>query len=429
MYRLLWLTGFTAVSLIANFISLLGGVSPAIKDFALYRVNVTQLADELQKQAHSGKRDTAELRNPNLPTWWYWGMSGICDIGRGEEPGRCHREFPPTKGILAIVEDSLRDGDQGLLPANSSSTLSAWNATLSSLPPSVFADKEASFVTQSKASAGLVILAVITDFASPFLAWIFGAARSRSYIAPTVSSLLAIAAGTLATLSMHNGPHGASGTGEHGGLGIIALFIGAAVRLVTTLIAAASTPSGKGPTHTPPRANEELSNREIGYLGESLMHNWFESEKMPGWSYENWTSGLRSEHGEYPPFGRNEKDYTDFTYVDGDGAMVRFLRKGGAKILKKGWSQNTMFHLEVKTTPGGLGTPLYVSQYQLEKMQAYDGRPDHAYILVRVFNIRQRRPGIKFYTNPGSHRGVRFGDQNKYGSYPVWCSSSWNKTG
>ncbi|KAK3350199.1 hypothetical protein B0T25DRAFT_550015 [Lasiosphaeria hispida] len=65
--HILWLTGFTAVSLVANFISLLGCISPATKDFPPYRVNATPLADGLQKQAYNGTRDAAELRKPICP--------------------------------------------------------------------------------------------------------------------------------------------------------------------------------------------------------------------------------------------------------------------------------------------------------------------------------------------------------------------------
>lgn len=96
------------------------------------------------------------------------------------------------------------------------------------------------------------------------------------------------------------------------------------------------------------------------------MHNWLARE-IPDWSHENWTSGLRAEHNEYPPFNQNEKDFTDFTYRDRSGAMVRFLRKAGAPVLDY-WSTATTFHLEVKTTPGGWDVPFFVSKYQIEKV-------------------------------------------------------------
>lgn len=33
-------------------------------------------------------------------------------------------------------------------------------------------------------------------------------------------------------------------------------------------------------------------------------------------------------------------------------------------------------------------------------MRGYDGNPNHAYILLRVFNARTDNVGIKFYPNP-----------------------------
>lgn len=96
------------------------------------------------------------------------------------------------------------------------------------------------------------------------------------------------------------------------------------------------------------------------------MHKWLQRE-IPDWSAEKWTSGLRAEHNEYPPFLPNERDYTDFTYRDHSGAMVRFLQRAGVPILPS-WSETTTFHLEVKTTPGGWEVPFFVSRYQLEKV-------------------------------------------------------------
>lgn len=287
------------MSLVANFISLFGCISPGAKDFALYRINVTLLAEGLVQHTHNASLNAADLGDPSLPTWWYWGMTGVCDVDEVTKETRCHRAFPPTKSILSIVEDSLRDGlpnSQDPLPANSSAVLSAWNTTLNELPAHIFADKEARFVTLIKASAALVILAIIIDFACPPLAFL----ESWRFAAPTISCLIAIAAGTLATLAMYKGPHGAIKTGENGGVGIIILFVGAALRLGSLALAGAvllfdswgcfdsepyvdrneqwriqhqqwSTQQPQRPIQLPlvPIQPEELSNKEIGYRGES----------------------------------------------------------------------------------------------------------------------------------------------------------------
>ena len=64
------------MSLIANLVFLIGCISPATKDICLYRVNVTLLALGLQKLALTDGGNGTELRHPDLPTYWYWGMSG-----------------------------------------------------------------------------------------------------------------------------------------------------------------------------------------------------------------------------------------------------------------------------------------------------------------------------------------------------------------
>jgi hypothetical protein len=113
--------------------------------------------------------------------------------------------------------------------------VSSWNATLNNINPDRLVANEARVAAQTKASAALVIVAIILDAASPLIALCLlnGTKKRQSYIVPSLSSLIAIAAGTLAVLSMRDGVHGILDTSEHGGPAIIILFVGAGLRLLS----------------------------------------------------------------------------------------------------------------------------------------------------------------------------------------------------
>ena len=226
------------MSLCANIASLVGDISPRTTALSLYRVNVTLLAEGLQNLAvQDGGQSGPTLLHPDLPTYWYWGMSGICDvyISRTKTDTQCRRRFPPTNDLLSIVEASVRDHSGG----DPSGVVSAWNTTLSSLNPSRLSDKRGSFVSFTKASAALLVLAAIFDVFSPLVGLIvFG--NNKSYFAPYAmpffAAVLAIIAGTLATLAMPQGVFGVARSGENGGAGIIIVFVGAAMRLGSSVM-------------------------------------------------------------------------------------------------------------------------------------------------------------------------------------------------
>ena len=70
------------VALVANFVFLLGCISPATQELGIYRINVTVLANGLQQLAFNNSRDASDLLHPGLPMYWYWGMSGTSTPSR-----------------------------------------------------------------------------------------------------------------------------------------------------------------------------------------------------------------------------------------------------------------------------------------------------------------------------------------------------------
>ncbi|GAB1316117.1 hypothetical protein MFIFM68171_06327 [Madurella fahalii] len=313
----LGITGFAVLSLIANIVFLIGCISPATEDIALYRVNVALLANGLQRLAvvDSGN-ETELLRSPELATYWYWGMSGICDVFEMTGETRCRRAFPPTQNLRGILKESLRDrlgNDQEQL---TNAIVASWNATLNNISPSRLAAKEAKFAAQSKASTALAILASVLDAA-------------------------------IALLALY-GVHGIIDTSEHGGPAIIILFVGAALRVLSCGIAGWSS-SGDNLSNL-------SSNERIGFRGEEHIFRWLQG-RLPGWSYENWTSKLRKHTG-FSEFGEPEWQYADFTYEDHSLQMQQMLQNAGVPVSPQ-WTARTTYHLEVKSTPAECDAKFY----------------------------------------------------------------------
>lgn len=261
------------VSLVTNCVFLIGCMVPGTVDLALYRVKVAVLAEGLPALALNGNQP--QLLHPELPTYWYWGMAGVCDVYDSKSETRCRRQFPPTGNLITIVEESLRDrlgsGQETLI----NSIVSDWDATLNSIDSSKLRDKEAKFTSESKASAALAILAMILEAGIPFLAL---ASLKLTCGASFFTAMVSVGAGVLAIFSMNDGVHGVVDTHEHGGLGIILLFVGAALRLGSTTILAfyccvVPRRSDDSETELGHRGeSSDDSNREIGFRGEKLMY-------------------------------------------------------------------------------------------------------------------------------------------------------------
>ncbi|KXX75464.1 hypothetical protein MMYC01_208586 [Madurella mycetomatis] len=302
----LWITSFAVLGLTANIVFLIGCISPATRDIALYRVNVTSLADELQRLAmDDGGNKTVLLRPPELATYWYWGMSGICDNFEMTGETRCRWAFSPTQNLISILEESLRDRLGNDQEQRTNAIVASWNSTLNNINPARLAAKEAKFAAQSKASAALAILASVLDAATPLLALCLQHASHKRvpYLAPCGSALMALAAGTLAVLSMRDSVHSIVDSSGRGGPAIIILFVGAAIRVLSC--GAAGRSSSRGNKHT----------------------------------------GL-------PEFGEPEWRCIDFTYDDRPLQMLQMLGNAGVSMSPQ-WSVRTRYHLEVKSTPVG----------------------------------------------------------------------------
>ncbi|PYH79083.1 hypothetical protein BO82DRAFT_367207 [Aspergillus uvarum CBS 121591] len=85
-------------------------------------------------------------------------------------------------------------------------------------------------------------------------------------------------------------------------------------------------------------------------------------------SEDCWTSVMREVHG-FTKFTKPESHFTDFTFVDTKGEFAQFLRGHGVSFPDNS-SNNTVFHIEVKTTSGGCDEPFYTSHNQFNLVRA-----------------------------------------------------------
>ncbi|KAK4642942.1 hypothetical protein QC761_0062670 [Podospora bellae-mahoneyi] len=110
-----------------------------------------------------------------------------------------------------------------------------------------------------------------------------------------------------------------------------------------------------------PLGDQGTYSEKIGYLGEKCIFDLFSLHNLPNWSGEtNWTSSLRSLQNLFEDFPiHQEKHHADFTYHDTTGAMREALRQEG--------------------------------------LENYEGDANNVYILVRVFDMRERHGGLRWF--------------------------------
>ncbi|KAH7018451.1 uncharacterized protein B0I36DRAFT_354731 [Microdochium trichocladiopsis] len=110
--------------------------------------------------------------------------------------------------------------------------------------------------------------------------------------------------------------------------------------------------------------------KAVGFKGEKIVFDHL-AKKLRNWSYENWTSRLRSRAG-FPAFRREEADHADFTYRDTALSMRRWLNKLAVPI-DPSWSVYTTYHIEVKTTNKNHKAPFRISDNQLALVSSDSG--------------------------------------------------------
>ena len=134
-----------------------------------------------------------------------------------------------------------------------------------------------------------------------------------------------------------------------------------------------------------------------------------EEKLSPSFTPENWTSHNRNKvFPGHSGSALREKDFADFTYVDTEGRLRRYLRETIPTFESPAGQPNITYHLEVKTTLGGLSAPALLSNNQISMAKRHSGRfstpatQTDVYVLVRVYGLGSDppRPEICMFPDP-----------------------------
>ncbi|KAL2264498.1 hypothetical protein VTJ83DRAFT_7008 [Remersonia thermophila] len=417
---------------------------------------------------------------PELPEFWNFGLSGICDTFTATHEVFCRQSFAPTHRLLTVLEESLRDsfrrqagkengkrdnktGDKiqhDSDPELIKTVISSWNNTIAGLSPSGLAAHESKVDALWRAGAILAVGAVAADTAGLIIGFI---PRLGVLVVYWIGGLTALADASCVESARQMSMNGPYGTNE-GGLGSTArwIFANSCLRLVlgilvcyaekqkranrstadpapappvttaTTTAAVAtviyssplemSSLDDSGTRELPPPdtsiaqaqsrvesvpESEDDSEAEqplketVAYLGQRSVYDWFNGSGLVNWSFENWTSPLRSRAGFAAYRPELDTVHADFTYYDTGVQMYSVLRQAGLTL-----HQAKMYRFKVQATYGPCDErKMRITEDQARLMDQPQLR--YLYILVRVFNLGGS-PFVRFFLDPRTHPDLQW---------------------
>ncbi|KAL1839371.1 hypothetical protein VTJ49DRAFT_1606 [Mycothermus thermophilus] len=245
---------FILWNLIWDLLFVLGCVGWRTANFMVHNVNVTHLAERLHEYAlvDTGT-DVTPIVIPELPEFWNFGISGICDNFTATREVYCRPTFAPTHHVLAVLEESLRDslrrhaakekgenenGANDKTPEDPDpelikTVISSWNETLAGLSPSGLVAYEDKVDALWRAGAILGVGAVVADMAGVVSICAGPLKVPMLIITYPIGGLIALASASCVEdarrMSM-NGPYGTNEGGLDATVGLI--FGNSGLRLV-----------------------------------------------------------------------------------------------------------------------------------------------------------------------------------------------------
>ncbi|KAF7553113.1 hypothetical protein G7Z17_g3843 [Cylindrodendrum hubeiense] len=148
-------------ALIGNMVVLIGCMSPSTQPLYLFRVGSNEL---VRAAANLTSVPETDLRSEALPSYWYWGLSGMCVAHNSTgETMSCIQSFPPVMGIEDMVTFGIRK-QLGVDFNNSylEEILSPWNAVLAELDGTLIPPSRSE--SHLKGAAALSVLSTIVSF-------------------------------------------------------------------------------------------------------------------------------------------------------------------------------------------------------------------------------------------------------------------------
>ena len=253
------------MSIIATLLFLIGCISPATQNLALYRTDVNLLANALINLAPGTTQDVSSLLNPGLPVHWYWGSSGICDVFEGRST-RCRRSFPATQGLVKVVEESMRDnlapGQENVIQR----IVSAWDLAVKNIPSSILVDKHGSYAANIKASVALATLSLIVEFGLLAFHALADGSRLILFIS-FANGIVALIAGSFAVAAYRDFVHSVVSMRGETGPGFIVLFLGVGLRILANALSCCCSGSkehtSRSSSSAPAMSEEEERTRDL----------------------------------------------------------------------------------------------------------------------------------------------------------------------
>ncbi|KAL2267031.1 hypothetical protein VTJ83DRAFT_4308 [Remersonia thermophila] len=122
----------------------------------IYEVEVLNLAHRLEDAVFHDINLKVKLNvSSELPAYWRFGISGICDIYNNEKGEvHCRSQFAPPQDVMSVLENPLRDSfrrkymkasrayDDNLLDHDVNPILETWALAVYNLAPERLSNRE-----------------------------------------------------------------------------------------------------------------------------------------------------------------------------------------------------------------------------------------------------------------------------------------------
>ncbi|SCO91286.1 uncharacterized protein FRV6_15414 [Fusarium oxysporum] len=210
-WGMVWFMLAILLALIGNITVLISCISPSAQPIYLFRVGSSELVNAT---ANSTGIPTSKLQIDELPSDWYWGLSGVCVIHSDtDEKVSCKQAFPPiisTEEMIAFaIEAKLgRDAESSIVEEKKSPWATALariegKLTEPSRVKALWQGAAAFSVISTLLSSTLLVLTVLyfTVLRDQLRRWML-------YAVAFVDAMTFLGAGVMVEYAMREGPRG-----------------------------------------------------------------------------------------------------------------------------------------------------------------------------------------------------------------------------
>ncbi|RSM02544.1 hypothetical protein CDV31_010849 [Fusarium ambrosium] len=239
----IWFMISILIGLVANFVILVGCMSPATQSIYLFRVSSQDLIDAATNTTRVSAKD---LRIDELPNHWYWGLSGVCAMYPDEKTPICQRSFPPTMTIEDMITFAVETKMSGEASESSiTKRVKPWTNALSQVKDDIPSSSRPESLL--KGAVALSLISTLLSFlVLPLAVLSLSLLRGKLqrwvyYCIAMVDTMAFLGAGILVIYAMNDGPRSLiqlSGIDQGNertfvGPGLYVLFAGVLFKLIS----------------------------------------------------------------------------------------------------------------------------------------------------------------------------------------------------